>query len=148
VIPHYVSYTKYLGLCISGIPRDVSFNVVQDTFASVEGIVAVHNLRIWGLTTDKTALAAHLVIGKALSIVYLYNPTDWVVQQKIGLILPVKIVSYDTFRRRATQFSLISVDSVNTPLNSPTPSLSLCLSCVFIVCCSHMQQSSTELSQP
>jgi Co/Zn/Cd efflux system component len=29
----------------------------------VEGIVAVHNLRIWGLTTDKTALAAHLVIG-------------------------------------------------------------------------------------
>jgi Co/Zn/Cd efflux system component len=46
-----------------GIPRDISFTVVQDTFQSVEGIIAVHNLRIWGLTTDKTALAAHLVIG-------------------------------------------------------------------------------------
>jgi Co/Zn/Cd efflux system component len=88
VLPHFLSLLTQ-GISISGIPRDVSFNVVQDTFASVEGIVAVHNLRIWGLTTDKTALAAHLVIGKALSIVYLYNPTDWVVQQKIGLILPV-----------------------------------------------------------
>ena len=48
---------------IIGIPRDVSFTVVQETFKSVEGIIAVHNLRIWGLTTDKTALAAHLVIG-------------------------------------------------------------------------------------
>ena len=47
-----------------GIPRDVSFNVVQETFKSVEGIVAIHNLRIWGLTTDKTALSAHLVIGE------------------------------------------------------------------------------------
>ncbi len=33
---------------------------------SVEGIVAVHNLRIWGLTTDKTALSAHLAVGKDL----------------------------------------------------------------------------------
>ena len=42
----------------------MSFTVVQDTFLEVEGIVAVHNLRIWGLTTDKTALAVHLAIGK------------------------------------------------------------------------------------
>jgi Co/Zn/Cd efflux system component len=44
----------------------VSFTVVQETFMSVEGIVAVHNLRIWGLTTDKTALSAHLAVGKDL----------------------------------------------------------------------------------
>ena len=31
------------------------------------GIRAVHNLRIWSLTTDKTALAAHLVIQDGLS---------------------------------------------------------------------------------
>jgi len=48
---------------MEGIPRDVSFTVVQDTFLEVEGIVAVHNLRIWGLTTDKTALAVHLAIA-------------------------------------------------------------------------------------
>ena len=49
---------------IPGIPRNMSFSVVQEAFLSVEGIVAVHNLRIWGLTTDKTALSAHLAISK------------------------------------------------------------------------------------
>ena len=43
----------------------MSFSVVQEAFLSVEGIVAVHNLRIWGLTTDKTALSAHLAISKS-----------------------------------------------------------------------------------
>ena len=43
----------------------MSFSVVQEAFLSVEGIVAVHNLRIWGLTTDKTALSCHLAISKS-----------------------------------------------------------------------------------
>lgn len=49
-----------MNVLMEGIPRDISFNIVQETFRSVDGVVAVHNLRIWGLTTDKTALAAHL----------------------------------------------------------------------------------------
>ena len=36
----------------------------------VPGILTVHNLRIWGLTTDKTALSAHLVIGKQKQLKY------------------------------------------------------------------------------
>ena len=50
------------GFLFPGSPPNIKFNVVQDTFLNVEGIVAVHNLRIWGLTTDKTALSAHLAI--------------------------------------------------------------------------------------
>ena len=50
-----------------GIPHDINFSVAKDTFLTVPGIVTVHNLRIWGLTTDKTALSAHLVIGKLQS---------------------------------------------------------------------------------
>ena len=51
---------------ILGIPQNVNFSVAKDTFLRVPGIVTVHNLRIWGLTTDKTALSAHLVIGKLI----------------------------------------------------------------------------------
>lgn len=46
------------------MPKDVDFNDVLNTFLSIEGVVAVHNLRIWALTLDKTALAAHVVISK------------------------------------------------------------------------------------
>ena len=48
---------------IIGIPSEVSFTVAKETFLEVSGIMYVHNLRIWGLTTSKTALSAHLVIG-------------------------------------------------------------------------------------
>merc|ERR1719422_1089716 len=41
--------------------------LMPSTFLGVEGIKQVHNLRIWSLTTDKTALAAHLVIDHGLS---------------------------------------------------------------------------------
>ena len=47
----------------------MNLTVVQDAFLSVEGIVAVHNLRIWGLTTDKTALSAHLAISKIIRLI-------------------------------------------------------------------------------
>jgi cation diffusion facilitator family transporter len=51
-----------MNVLMEGIPPSINFEIVQDTFLSVEGIVAVHNLRIWGLTTDKVALSAHLAI--------------------------------------------------------------------------------------
>ena len=51
---------------LSGMPQGMNYNEVQEVFLSVDGIVAVHNLRIWGLTTEKTALSAHLAISKLL----------------------------------------------------------------------------------
>lgn len=36
---------------------------VCNTFLSLPGVVRVHNLRIWALSLDKTALAAHLAIS-------------------------------------------------------------------------------------
>lgn len=51
-----------MNVLMEGIPQNINFSVAKDTFLRVPGIVTVHNLRIWGLTTDKTALSAHLVI--------------------------------------------------------------------------------------
>lgn len=49
---------------VIGLPRGLDFNVVQDTFLSIDGVLKVHNLRIWALSMDKTALSAHLAIRK------------------------------------------------------------------------------------
>jgi len=54
-----------MNVLMEGIPHDVNFSVAKDTFLKVPGILTVHNLRIWGLTTDKTALSAHLVIDSS-----------------------------------------------------------------------------------
>lgn len=47
---------------MEGMPKDVDFNDVLETFLTIDGVVAVHNLRIWALSLGKTALAAHLAI--------------------------------------------------------------------------------------
>lgn len=49
---------------MEGIPKDIHFNEVMETFLNIEGVVKVHNLRIFALSLDKTALSAHLAIGK------------------------------------------------------------------------------------
>merc|ERR1740137_243218 len=55
-----------IGVLLEATPSGISHDIVKNTFLNVEGIKQVHNLRIWSLTTDKTALAAHLVIEKGL----------------------------------------------------------------------------------
>ncbi|CAG4953812.1 unnamed protein product [Colias eurytheme] len=40
---------------------------VANTFLSLPGVVRVHNLRMWALSLDKTALAAHLAIRTGVS---------------------------------------------------------------------------------
>lgn len=47
---------------MEGIPRGIDFSDVLNTFLNIEGVVKVHNLRIWALSLDKMALAAHLAV--------------------------------------------------------------------------------------
>uniref|UniRef100_A0A8D8YJN4 Zinc transporter 2 n=1 Tax=Cacopsylla melanoneura TaxID=428564 RepID=A0A8D8YJN4_9HEMI len=47
---------------MEGIPRGVEFTDVLETFLQIEGVVKVHNLRIWALSLDKAALSAHLAV--------------------------------------------------------------------------------------
>lgn len=45
------------------MPKGIDFLEVQRTLFETEGVLKVHNLRIWSLSLDKIALAAHLAIG-------------------------------------------------------------------------------------
>ncbi|XP_018912388.1 proton-coupled zinc antiporter SLC30A2 isoform X2 [Bemisia tabaci] len=51
-----------LVVLMEGIPSGVNFADVLNTFLSIEGVMKVHNLRIWALSLDKTALSAHLAV--------------------------------------------------------------------------------------
>jgi len=47
---------------MEGIPKGIDFNDVVGIFMSIQGVKKVHNLRIWALSLDKTAISAHLAI--------------------------------------------------------------------------------------
>lgn len=51
---------------MEGMPKGVNFTDVLETFMSIDGVVRVHNLRVWALSPDKIALAAHLAVSKSI----------------------------------------------------------------------------------
>lgn len=52
---------ELIDLAMDAVPGGVAQEAVQDYLASVPGVLEVHDLHIWGLSTTQTALTAHLV---------------------------------------------------------------------------------------
>lgn len=48
---------------MEGTPSYLDYYEIMDIFMQIEGVVRVHNLRVWALSINKIALSAHLVIG-------------------------------------------------------------------------------------
>lgn len=48
---------------MEGVPKFLDYTDVMQTFLQIPGVVRVHNLRIWALSINKIALAAHLAVG-------------------------------------------------------------------------------------
>lgn len=49
---------------MEGTPKYLDFTEVMQTFLQIQGVVRVHNLRIWALSINKIALSAHLAVGE------------------------------------------------------------------------------------
>ncbi|XP_011313510.1 zinc transporter 2-like [Fopius arisanus] len=59
-----------MNVLMEGIPKGFEYSSVESTFMGIEGVVKVHNLRIWALSLDKTALSAHLAISNFFKILF------------------------------------------------------------------------------
>ncbi|XP_048509012.1 zinc transporter 2-like isoform X3 [Athalia rosae] len=51
-----------INVLMEGTPAGLDYSQIENTFMQIEGVLKVHNLRIWALSLDKTALSAHLAI--------------------------------------------------------------------------------------
>ncbi|KAI0241438.1 Zinc transporter 3 [Lamellibrachia satsuma] len=50
---------------MEGTPKGISYNEVKECLQNIEGAKEVHNLRIWALTMDKTAVSVHVALDKS-----------------------------------------------------------------------------------
>lgn len=55
-------FTDSFRLIIDGVPRGISLTDVRATLSSVNGVKEVHDLHIWGISTQENALSVHLVM--------------------------------------------------------------------------------------
>jgi len=52
---------------LPGTPKGISYNDVRECLLRIDGVKEIHNLRIWALTMDKTAVSAHVALGRWLT---------------------------------------------------------------------------------
>jgi cobalt-zinc-cadmium efflux system protein len=50
---------------MEGVPRHLDVVEVREVLAGVNGVVSVHDLHVWTITSGREALSAHLVVGES-----------------------------------------------------------------------------------
>jgi cobalt-zinc-cadmium efflux system protein len=50
-----------VNLALDGVPRGIELAKVRDYLGALEGVLEVHDLHIWAMSTNETALTVHLV---------------------------------------------------------------------------------------
>jgi cobalt-zinc-cadmium efflux system protein len=54
-----------VAVLMEGVPRHLDVVEVRDALAGVPGVVGVHDLHVWTITSGREALSAHLVVGES-----------------------------------------------------------------------------------
>ena len=54
-----------LNFALDSVPEGINPAKVQDHLLHLPGVVSLHDLHIWGISTTETALTAHLVVNEA-----------------------------------------------------------------------------------
>ena len=50
-----------VNLALDGVPRGIALAEVRDYLGQLDGVIEVHDLHVWAMSTNETALTAHLV---------------------------------------------------------------------------------------
>jgi cobalt-zinc-cadmium efflux system protein len=50
-----------VNLALDGVPRGIELSDVRDYLGALDGVSEVHDLHVWAMSTNETALTAHLV---------------------------------------------------------------------------------------
>jgi cobalt-zinc-cadmium efflux system protein len=57
-----------LRLSLDGVPADMNLQEVKDAAKKIKGILDIHHVHLWGMSTTENALTAHIVIDATSSL--------------------------------------------------------------------------------
>src|SRR5699024_1570096 len=53
---------------MEGTPRNVDIDDIIKTIENVSGVLSIHHLHVWAITSGQNALSCHAVVGGELSV--------------------------------------------------------------------------------
>jgi cobalt-zinc-cadmium efflux system protein len=70
---------------MEGVPPHLSLEEIGQALAETEGVRAVHDLHIWSLSAERTALSAHLVVDDLVQWTPLMARVDAMLRARFGI---------------------------------------------------------------
>jgi cobalt-zinc-cadmium efflux system protein len=64
VIGTWTLLKNSLRLSLDGVPPDIDLKKIKETALKVKGVLDIHHLHIWAISTTQNALTAHLVVDE------------------------------------------------------------------------------------
>jgi cobalt-zinc-cadmium efflux system protein len=74
-----------VNVLLEATPRDISLPEVRDAIAAQAGVLSVHDLHVWTLTSGYVALSAHVVVPDAPSTQRLLVPLRELLFHRFGI---------------------------------------------------------------
>lgn len=62
--PTYQIIKKSIRVLMEGVPENINYKEVGDSIKSIKGVISLHDLHIWSMTSDHGSLSAHIQIKK------------------------------------------------------------------------------------
>jgi cobalt-zinc-cadmium efflux system protein len=59
--------TDSIRLSLDAVPRNVDMQTVKEKLLHMQGVMGIHHIHVWALSTQTNAITAHLVISETLS---------------------------------------------------------------------------------
>lgn len=63
VVGTWSLFHQSLHMMFDGVPLNIDLNKVRDCLMELPGVVGVHDLHVWAMSTSQVALTAHLVVA-------------------------------------------------------------------------------------
>jgi len=70
---------------MEGVPAHLSYEDIGRALTRVEGVIAVHDLHVWQMSSERCALSAHLVIGDPVAWPDMLVAAQRVLAQRFGI---------------------------------------------------------------
>ncbi|HNY54033.1 MAG TPA: cation transporter, partial [Chitinophagales bacterium] len=60
--------TDSMKLSLDGVPNNVQLEDIKKTALGINGILNIHHLHVWAISTTENALTAHILLSNEVSI--------------------------------------------------------------------------------
>lgn len=81
----WILLSESLNVLLEGVPKGLALAEINDVLKNIEGVIDVHDLHVWAITSGKTSLTAHLLIDGSKDMNVLLSEVNTTLEQRFHI---------------------------------------------------------------